>query len=40
MKSYSLSSVDALSVNSSGGQLLKWKIGDTYIKTSTLDKRS
>lgn len=40
MRSYSLSSVDALSVNSSGGQLLKWKIGDIYIKTSTLDKQS
>lgn len=40
MKTYNLSSVDSLSINSSGGQLLKWKISDTYIKTSTLDKRN
>ncbi len=40
MKIYNLSSENSLSMNSSGGQLLKWKIGDTYIKTSTLDKQS
>lgn len=40
MKIYNLSSNSSLATNSSGGQLLKWKIGDTYIKTSTLDKQS
>ena len=40
MKTYKLSSTNALSTNSSGGKLLKWKIGDTFIKTSTLDTAS
>lgn len=40
MNRYKLSSYDSVSINSSGGQLLKWKIGDRYIKTSTLDKQS
>lgn len=38
MNTYRLSSAGALCQNSSLGQLLKWKIGNKYIKTSTLDK--
>lgn len=36
MQSYKLSVKGALAVNSSGGQLLKWRVGNKYIKTSTL----
>lgn len=40
MKTYNLSSKNALSTNSSGGKLLKWKDGNTFIKTSTVDTSS
>lgn len=40
LKEYSVKSEQSLYANSSGGQLLKWKIGNEYIKTSTLDKQS
>lgn len=40
MKEYHLDSSGAMTQKSSLGQLLKWKIDDTYIKTSTLDKTS
>lgn len=40
MKTYNLLSANSLTKNSSGGQLLKWKVGNTYIKTSTLDNTS
>lgn len=38
MNEYTLSSNGALAQNSSGGKLLKWKIGNKFIKTSTYDK--
>lgn len=40
MNKYSLTSTNSLYRNSSGGQLLKWKIGNRYIKTSSIDKNS
>lgn len=40
MNTYRLSSNGALCKNSSLGQLMKWKIGDKYIKTSTIDNTS
>lgn len=39
MKIYNLSSENSLSMNSSGGQLLKWKIGDTYINGLSYNER-
>lgn len=38
MNTYNLSSNGALAQNSSGGKLLKWKIGNKFIKTSTYDR--
>lgn len=38
MNKYNLSSNGALAQNSSGGKLLKWKIGNKFIKTSTYDQ--
>lgn len=35
MNTYRVSSSNALSQNSSGGKLLKWTLGDRWIKTST-----
>lgn len=40
MNKYSLTSTNSLYRNSSGGQLLKWKIGNRCIKTSSIDKNS
>ena len=40
MNEYRLSSEGALGVNSTGGKLLKWKVGNKFIKTSTLDNTS
>lgn len=40
MNIYSIQSNNALSINSSSGQLMKWKIGDYYVKTSTLNTQS
>lgn len=38
MNKYNLSSNGALTQNSSGGKLLKWKIENKFIKTSTYDQ--
>lgn len=35
MNTYNLQSDGALATNSSGGKLLKWKVGNTFIKTSS-----
>lgn len=40
MNIYRLNSSGAISQNSSGGKLLKWRVGNTFIKTSTLDSKS
>lgn len=40
MNIYKLGSTGAISQNSSGGKLLKWQVGNTFIKTSTLDNTS
>lgn len=40
MNEYRLSNKDALTINSSGGQLMKWRVKDKFIKTSTIDSRS
>ena len=40
MNKYSLRSDQCLYQNSSGGMLLKWKVENKYIKTSTLDASS
>lgn len=40
MNKYSLHSDQCLYQNSSGGMLLKWKVGNRYVKTSTLDTSS
>lgn len=38
MQEYRLSSNGALAINSSGGKLLKWKIGNKFVKTSTYNQ--
>lgn len=40
MNTYNLSSQNSITQNSSGGKLLKWKVGNKYIKTSTIDTTS
>lgn len=40
MNEYRLKSDGALALSSSGGKLLKWKAGNKFIKTSTLDTTS
>lgn len=39
MNTYRLASKNAVTMNSSGGKLLKWKVGNKFIKTSTIDTR-
>lgn len=40
MHEYSLSSTNAITQNSSGGRLLKWRVDGRYIKTSTFIQES